>query len=59
MKSIRMQVVLDEDVGLLGLSFKVFQLLENVGEVILQILLQCNNVFWIHAQKFIGLIHRH
>lgn len=40
------------------MSLKVFQLLQYVGEIILQILLQWTDVFCIHTEKAICLSHR-
>lgn len=46
-----------ENISLLRLSLEVFQLLEYIGEIILQIFLQWADVFCIHTEKVIRLCH--
>lgn len=41
------------NVGLFRLCFEVLQFLQYVSEVVLQIFLQCNNVFSIHSKKIV------
>lgn len=49
--------ILKVNVGLFRLCFEVFQFLQYVSEVVLQIFLQRNNVFWIHSKKTVHLSH--
>lgn len=45
------------NVGLFRLCFEVLQFLQYVSEVVLQIFLQCNNVFSIHSKKIVHFSH--
>lgn len=45
------------NVRLLRLCFEIFQLLQNVGEVVLQIFLECDYVFSVNTKKTKCLVH--
>lgn len=44
-------------VCLLGLSFEIFEFLQDIGEVILQVPLQGYNIILVHSEELVCLIH--
>lgn len=57
MQQKRPSLLSEVDVSLLWLGFEVFQFLQDVCEVILQVPLQCDYVLLLHPEKFISLGH--